>query len=402
MHPDFRKAKSCLATGVALLWLLHIIGDTAQAYTLNRTVADKRNSANTALGACPQLNRFDLAKTIDRQWSQTLGANIHTAASGAARTAEVEQSILRSFDVWANVAGAALRPASLAGLVPYTPPAGQSPCSSSDGLNTICFAQSAMFATGVLAFTNTVTSDILGERFPATAPPSAFIGEILDADVLFNPNVSFSTPSALAANPTSFDLDSVLMHELGHFFGFGHSGVWGAMMFPFAPPPGTFVGSRPTPMMPDAPLSEDDRAGLRVLYPDPNDTLRVGSIRGRILPANPLSLAGQSGVTGMFGAHVVVVDHATGALAASTLGGWSCGGMGPAVFDGSYAIERLPVGRDYRVFVEPLDGPVTAGSVAASTTALCRDGTTDPGWPAQFACTVPAVNTKFTTRARGQ
>lgn len=402
MRGAFPNGKRWVATAMAVVWTLHLIGTTAQAYTLSRTVADKRNSANNALGACPQLNRFDLAKVIDRQWSPTLGANIHTSGSGAARTAEVEQSILKSFDVWTNVSGVALRPTSLAGLVPYTPPAGQSPCSSSDGLNTICFAQSAMFSAGVLAFTNTVTSDILGEQFPPTALPSAFTGEILDADVLFNPNVSFSTPSALPANPFSFDLESVLMHELGHFFGFGHSGVWGAMMFPFAPPAGTFNGSRPTLAAPDAPLSDDDRAGLRVLYPDPSDTLHLGSIRGQIFPANPLSLAGQSGVTGVFGAHVVAVDHATGAVATSTLGGWSCSGMGPVVFDGGYAIERLPVGRDYRIFVEPLDGPVTAGSVAGSTSALCRNATTDPGWPAQFACTVPPVNTAFTTRSRGQ
>lgn len=402
MNGKASSQRKALTGGFAVLCLLHAHLGSMQGYTLNRTVADKRNAANNALGACPQLNRFDLGKTIDRQWSQTLGTNIRTTTSGAARTAEVEQSILRSFDAWANVSGAALRPASLAGLMPYTPPAGQQACSSFDGLNTICFAQAAMFATGVLAFTNTVTSDILGEQFPSTAPPSAFIGEVLDADVLFNPSVNFSTPSALAANPTTFDLESVLIHELGHFFGFGHSGVWGAMMFPFAPPAGTFNGSRPTMLMPDAPLSDDDRAGLRVLYPDANDALHMGSISGQILPANPLSLAGQSGVTGMFGAHVVAVDHATGAVAASTLGGWSCSGLGPPVFDGSYRIERLPVGRDYRIFVEPLDGPVTAASVAASTSALCRNGITDPAWPAQFACTVPAVNINFTTRARGQ
>jgi hypothetical protein len=276
-------------------------------------------------------------------------------------------------------------------------------CSSNDGQNSICFTQNAMFAPGVLAFTNSVTSDILGEQFPPSAPPSAFIGEVLDADILFNPIGNFSTPSALSSNPLTFDLQSVLIHELGHFFGFGHSGVWGAMMYPFAPTPGQFVGSRPTASVPDAPLSDDDRAGLRVLYPDPGDTLHVGSIGGRITPANPLSLAGHpAGVTGIFGAHVVATDEATGAVAASTLGGWSCNGMGPPVFDGSYAIERLPVGRSYRVFVEPLDGPVSPSHMTGSTQSLCRNATTDPGWPAQFACSVPLAYSNFTTRFRGQ
>jgi len=62
------------------------------------------------------------------------------------------------------------------------------------------------------------------------------------------------------------------------------------MMFPFAPAPGTYTGLRPTAQQPDAPLADDDRAGLRTLYSDPNDTQYIGSIEGRVLPANPLSL----------------------------------------------------------------------------------------------------------------
>jgi hypothetical protein len=45
------------------------------------------------------------------------------------------------------------------------------------------------------------------------------------------------------------------------------------------------------------------------LYPDPADALNVGSLSGRILPANPLSLpASPPGVTGIFGAqkHIAV------------------------------------------------------------------------------------------------
>lgn len=391
------------ATGVlTLLALLLAAQGSLHGYGLNRTVADKRDSRNAALGACPQLNRFDTltaGKLIDRRWSTALNSNIRTSATGAsARTAEVDQVVAESFSVWTSVSGTTLLPARL-GPLSQTPTV--TACSSSDGQNSICFAQNAAFAPGVLAFTNTVTSDILGERFPATAPPSAFIGELLDADVLFNPAVFFATPSALPANPTAFDLETVLIHELGHFFGFSHSAVWGAMMFPFAPPPGQFLGSRPSAGAPDAPLAEDDRTGLRLLYPDPSDTQHIGSIRGRVTPANPLSLAGQpANVTGIFGAHVVAIDEATGSVAGATLGGWSCSGAGPAVFDGSYAIERLPLGHSYRVFVEPLDGPVAESHVQGATQSLCRNTSTDPGWPAPSACTVPPVYTNFSTRAR--
>ncbi len=153
---------------------------------------------------------------------------------------------------------------------------------------------------------------------------------------------------------------------------------------------------------PDAPLSDDDRTGIRVLYPHAADSTHVGSIEGRVMPANPFSLAGSSGVTGMFGAHVVVVDDESGAVVAGVISGWSCSGAGPPQFDGSYRVERLAVGADrrYKVYVEPLDGPVAAGNIAASTATLCRNQTTDPGWPAQQACTPPEVHTNFTTRVR--
>ena len=104
----------------------------------------------------------------------------------------------------------------------------------------------------------------------------------------------------------------------------------------------------------------------------------------------------------MFGAHVVVVDDATGAVVAAALAGWSCSGAGPPQFDGFYKVERLPAGPDrrYRVFVEPLDGPVVAGNIATTTASLCRNQGTDPGWPLLQACTVPEVNSNFTTRVR--
>jgi hypothetical protein len=126
-----------------------------------------------------------------------------------------------------------------------------------------------------------------------SSPVSTELGQILDADIYFNPSnssVTFATPSALGANPTSYDLQSILTHEFGHLLGFSHSAVWSAMMYPFAPAPGTYANERPTAQTPDASLADDDRTGLRTLYPDPTDTQYIGSIQGLVLPANPLSL----------------------------------------------------------------------------------------------------------------
>jgi hypothetical protein len=122
---------------------------------------------------------------------------------------------------------------------------------------------------------------------------------------------------------------------------------------------------------------------------------------GRILPANPLSLpASPPGVTGIFGAHVVVVDAASVAVIGATLGGWSCVAPGPARFDGTYAISHLPVGHSYQVYVEPMDDTVYPSLVSPATATLCRNPMTDAGWPPLQACVVPTLNTGFTARTR--
>jgi hypothetical protein len=390
------------ARGLALSGLLLLAASPrpAQGYALTRTVADKRNAANSTLGTCPQLDRFNIAVAgnIDRRWNTSLGSNIRTnpnPAPGETPLTEMRALILRAYDAWANVSGAALRPNAFGALGENN----SFGCNSADGLNTICFSQSdPLFSPGVLAFTNTITSDILGEQF--AGQQATFIGEILDADVLVNPTATFATPNALAGNPPAFDLESVLIHELGHTLGFSHSGVWRAMMYPFAPVPGSFTGDRPTPIAPDAPLSDDDRTGLRVLYPDAADAVHVGSIAGRVVPASLLTLAGQSGVTGIFGAQVVAVDDATGAVAGAVLSGWSCSGAGPVQFDGSYTIERLPVNRSYRIYAEPMDGPVSPAHFSAAINSICRPYQADVNYPAQFSCTVPPANTIFVTRTK--
>ena len=407
----FYPLRAAISVAMAAIFLLQVTAISAGAYALGSTVGDMRQPAARSGGtACPRFTRFDVSTpgTINRQWSTSLGASPVTILSvdqtPAGRITEIENVIRQSLGAWTGVPGSSLKPSTLGTLQRTSSPAA---CTSSDGLNSICLNQNdPAFTIGVLAFTRVVSADTAGEQLSASAPASTFVGQILDADVLLRPadaTTKFATPAALSTNPNAYDLASILTHELGHSFGFSHSAVWRAMMFPFAPPPGQFTGTRPGSQSPDAALSDDDRAGLRVLYPDPSDTLHVGTIHGHVLPANPLALpVSPAGVTGIFPAQVVAVDNATGTVAAATIGGWTCSDPGPALFDGSYAFDRLLVGgaKSYQIYAEPLDGPVTLGDVIFNSTGVCRNAATDPGWPTQFECTLPPSAAPFSARIR--
>jgi hypothetical protein len=392
-------------TIVVLMVLFAVLPPPARAYVTSTIVP--------AAGGCPQLNHWNVSEgsPLTRQWSTALPSSqiLITFAypGGPAQMDEIAGVIQESYAVWSGVSGATINSVNYPGtLAPLGTTAILNACtndalSNPDGLNTICFDQSSDgFTTGVLAFTRTIVADAPGVTVGASVP-AAFAGQILDADIFFRNDgtVAFATPAALAtvAGANAYDLESILIHELGHLFGLEESGIWQSVMSPFAAPPGTFSGLRPNPQDADAPLADDDRTGLRNLYPDPLDTVNLGAVSGRVLPANPFALAiqpppspGQS-VTGIFGTQVVAVDAATGAVIAGTLGGWSCSPANPpAVFDGSFNISRLPLGRSYNIYVEPWDGLATASSVQTPISNLCSGSAA--------GCTSPALNTNFTTR----
>ncbi|HEY0703320.1 MAG TPA: matrixin family metalloprotease [Candidatus Acidoferrales bacterium] len=398
-----------LPTTAALLLVLTCAQDGhADLYTFDSTVP--------AAGGCPQPNHFNLALSspMNRRWSTSLPSllqpTVLTAASAGtpAQLTEIEQAIFASFGAWSGVSGVIFNAAENPGLVaPLARVATANSCSNDaennvDGLNTICFNQSSSgFTTGVLAFTRTITADAPGITIGATGP-SLFAGQILDSDTLFRNDgqATYATPAALSTpqGQGAYDLESLLTHELGHWLGLDHSAVIRAIMFPFAPPPGQFIGARPTAEIPDGMLADDDRTGARFLYPDPNDSVDVGSIRGRILPANSFTLATfpspspGSSVTGIVGVHVVAVDASTGAVIAGALGGWSCSASSPPTqFDGSFDLERLPVNRSYNLYAEPLVGLALPSNFSFALASQCS---------ASFAptCVTPAVNTNFNIR----
>jgi hypothetical protein len=162
-------------------------------------------------------------------------------------------------------------------------------------------------------------------------------GEIVESDVFFNSAFAWSTSAG--GDPARFDLQSVAVHEIGHFAGLGHSALGetelvdggrrvlasGAVMFPISFGRGSTA---------DRELQPDDVAGVSDLYPDRDFRARSGAVRGRV----------RRGGAGVRGAHVVAYNLRTRTLIA----GFS---LGP---EGEFQIAGLTPGQ-HVVRVEPLD-----------------------------------------------
>jgi hypothetical protein len=163
-------------------------------------------------------------------------------------------------------------------------------------------------------------------------------GEIVESDVFFNSAFDWSTSAA--GDPQRFDLESVALHEIGHFVGLGHSMLGetevrpdggrrvlgtAAVMFPIAFGRGSVQ---------DRVLQPDDIAGVSDLYPADGYRGRTGVARGRVV----------RGGNGVLGAHVVAHNPETGELIA----GFSLNG------DGEFQIAGLSPG-PHVIRVEPLD-----------------------------------------------
>jgi hypothetical protein len=146
-------------------------------------------------------------------------------------------------------------------------------------------------------------------------------GNLIDADIVFNGrDHHFSTD----LSPGTYDIQNIATHEIGHFVGLDHTGIYGASLIPFAFQQETRLRS----------LSSDERAAVESLYPGPGAA--SGQILGHV----------NFGQRGCNGAHVVVTDAVSGEPRASAISDPS----------GDFAIRGLPAG-SYRLYVEPLDGP---------------------------------------------
>jgi hypothetical protein len=163
-------------------------------------------------------------------------------------------------------------------------------------------------------------------------------GTIVEADVFLN--TAFPWSVAPQGQAGRVDLESVVLHELGHFVGLGHSAIGetertasggrrvlgsGAVMFPIALTPGATA---------DRVLQDDDMAAVQDLYVADAARGSRGSITGRVT----------KGGRGVFGAHLLAFNVETGRM----VGGFSLSA------DGAFVIAGLDPG-PHIVRVEPLD-----------------------------------------------
>jgi hypothetical protein len=78
---------------------------------------------------------------------------------------------------------------------------------------------------------------------------------IYDADIVTNPNINFAS-SGEACSGSEYRIEGVMVHEVGHLLGLGHTGVSGATMYPSV----SACNNNP------ASTEADDEAGIRDLY----------------------------------------------------------------------------------------------------------------------------------------
>lgn len=148
-------------------------------------------------------------------------------------------------------------------------------------------------------------------------------GTILDADIVFNGELSFTTDPGREAN--RFDIQAVATHEAGHFLGFDHSGGTFSTMFASIPSGSTYCRS----------LERDDEAGASVLYGTAATTR--GTISGTI------TLVGGGNAAY---AQVVAIHQLSGAV----------GGQALCDANGTYTLAGLLPGT-YELYAEPVNGP---------------------------------------------
>ncbi len=236
-----------------------------------------------------------------------IASDAYSAANQAAEIAAVKAC----FDQWQSFPGSTLR-FEFAGLV-----SPQGLDVREDNTNVVFWAKNSLTV-------NSGQMNISNLR-AWTSVNFAADGSILESDIVLN-GVQFQwfTDFNNTVNQAQF-IESVLLHEIGHFIGLDHAVVGGATVISGASGVSTEAG-----------LSADEIAAMRFLYPDLQ--WPKAGIQGRVrLNGTPILGA------------VIVAEDTSGNVAGATV----------SREDGSYDLQGLSPG-DYKVRVTPLD-PSNAG-----------------------------------------
>lgn len=161
---------------------------------------------------------------------------------------------------------------------------------------------------------------VAGQRAYTYVTYSGDDGRILEADMVLNGiQEQWFTDYNNKSNVAAF-VETVLLHEIGHFIGLDHTPAGGGTVITGAPGLNTELG-----------LSADEIAAVRWMYPDP--ALKWASIKGKVrMNSNPV-----------FGA-IVALEDSQGNIAQATV----------TRSTGDYEFHSL-TGGTYRLRVSPLD-----------------------------------------------
>ncbi|HEV3139496.1 MAG TPA: matrixin family metalloprotease [Vicinamibacterales bacterium] len=228
-------------------------------------------------------------RTVTLKWSQTPRYFVTNVGVPGVSAADFQATVARAFARWEAVPTSTIA-YQFVGVTSAQP-------GEDDGKSTLGFVNHPELDR-VLASTSLLVDDATGA--------------LVESDIFFN--AAFPWSIAAAGESGKFDLESIALHEIGHFSGLGHSALGEttlqndgrkvdsaeAVMFPIAYARGSIAGRT---------LKADDIAGISDVYPTGDFASAFGSISGRVIDQG----------TPAFGAHVVAYDLANGTM----VGGFS-------------------------------------------------------------------------------